>query len=324
LKRTTPRQVDDGAEIVGQTVNEAKKRSNVMFEIPEVRVGEPCACGSVTVFPLYTRLSGGVLDYVVAYEALAQGSVEVREVSEDGAVGTVLVANGGDQPVLFMDGEELVGAKQNRTVATSVLIAAGSRTRIPVCCIQRGRWAYSSRHFSSGSCCPPTLRRLLKEGDGRVAGTQTAVWQEIRRKHEVTGTRSEKENLSDALDVHRGSVEDLQLRLRYPQGTAGIAVALGDRLVSVDIFDRAETLEKMWDRLVQGVALDALEFPATARQAEAPEVAVRLYMMRNMRWSQVATVGIGEAYRAQDNDGTLGTALVMDGMPVHLSLSMPM
>ncbi len=299
------------------------------FEIPEVRGGEPCVRGGVAVFPLFTGLplfpGSSDCDYILAHEALAAGTVEVREVSEEGSVGTLLVDNGGQKPVLLIDGQELTGAKQNRAVFASVLIPAMSQTRFPVCCVQRKKWAYSfTRQFSAGSCCPPTLRRLLKQGHGRRADSQTAIWREIRRKHQATETPSEEENLSDALDVHRGAVEDLRAKLRYPKGAAGIAVALGGRLVSVDIFDKPSTLERLFDRLVQGLALDALELPATASQAEAPDISVRLYSMRNMKWRQVEpVVGLGESYRARDNDDTLATALVKDGTLVHLSMSVP-
>lgn len=42
-----------------------------------------------------------------------------------------------------------------------------------------------------------------------------------------------------------------------------------------------------------------------------------------MMWRQVAAVGLGEAYRGHGEDGTLATALVVDDVLLHLSLSMP-
>ena len=55
----------------------------------------------------------------------------------------------GDIRVLFLEGEELVGAKQNRILNTSVLLPARSKIKIPVSCVERGRWAYKSKHFGS-------------------------------------------------------------------------------------------------------------------------------------------------------------------------------
>jgi hypothetical protein len=228
---------------------------------------------------------------------------------------------------LFVEGEELTGAKQNRAVATSIMVAGGSQTRIPVCCIQRGKWGYSSRQFIPGSFCPPTLRHLLKRGgDGiAVVQRQQAVWQEVRRKHQATATRSEHENLSDMLETHRGRVDDLRCRLPYSQGASGIAVTLRGNIVAVDVFDKPVALEQLWDRLVQGIALDSLEFSELGCQADDIGEPVRLYKdtIRNTRWQRGKSVGLGEAYRATGDDDTLATALVMDGVPIHVSMSMP-
>jgi hypothetical protein len=159
-------------------------------------------------------------------------------------------------------------------------------------------------------------------GAGRSIG-QASLWQAIRRKHRATATRSERENLSDTLDTHRSRVEDLRRNLPYVEDSSGIAVAIGGQTVGIDIFDKPATLEKIWDRLVQGIAIDALEICMITRRTSGTDRSVKLYMSRVKRWRQVETVGLGEAYRAQDDDGTLATALVKDGTLLHLSLSMP-
>src|SRR5271165_5991343 len=133
-----------------------------MFSIPEIRIGKPCSFKSLTVFPLFGQ-SNGHVDYLLSDEALQNGVVKVEEVSEGGSVPDLLVENKGDVRVLFIEGEELVGAKQNRVLNTSVLIAAKSKVKIPVSCVEAGRWAYKSRHFgSSGSHSSSKLRSCLK------------------------------------------------------------------------------------------------------------------------------------------------------------------
>jgi hypothetical protein len=65
-------------------------------------------------------------------------------VSEGGDVPTLRLTSAADRPVLLLDGEELIGAKQNRVLNTTVLVAAHSRLTIPVSCVEQGRWAYKS------------------------------------------------------------------------------------------------------------------------------------------------------------------------------------
>src|ERR1700687_4860167 len=90
-----------------------------MFTFPGIRVGNSISHESLTVFPLFTEPHGQV-DYLLSDEAIQAGSVTVQEVSEGGSVPDLLVENSGDIRVLFLEGEELVGAKQNRILNTSV------------------------------------------------------------------------------------------------------------------------------------------------------------------------------------------------------------
>ena len=60
----------------------------------------------------------------------------------------LVVENPLDERVLLYDGEELVGAKQNRILNVSVLVEAKSALTIPVSCVEQGRWSHVSRRRS--------------------------------------------------------------------------------------------------------------------------------------------------------------------------------
>jgi hypothetical protein len=51
----------------------------------------------------------------------------VTEASEAGSVPFLKVANGADRPILLLDGEELISAKQNRILNTTALIAVRAK-----------------------------------------------------------------------------------------------------------------------------------------------------------------------------------------------------
>jgi hypothetical protein len=139
-----------------------------MPSLPEIRVGDPVCHDALAVFPLFTEPHNGI-PYVLSDEAIAAGTVTVTEVSEGGSVPNLLVDNQADILVLFLEGEEWRGAKQNRVLNTSVLVAAKSRTPIPVSCVEQGRWGYHSRHFASGSHSSSKLRHVLKKSVTRSA-----------------------------------------------------------------------------------------------------------------------------------------------------------
>ena len=294
---------------------------------PNVRVGEPVHCDGLSLFPLFSeRLSlfDEAPDYILAHEAIVSGPCVVQEVSEAGSVGELLVDNGGDRPVLFLEGAELRGAKQNRAINMTVMVAAGSQTSIPVCCVQRKRWSESCGRVHPGSHSPPSLRHLFKEawvpGRRRLGGSQPAVWAEIRRKHAKLNVSSHTEDMSEALESRREQLEQLQGRFGYPANANGIALVLGDYLICIDLLDKPSTLEKVWDRLQQGILLDLLEMRRTGQEATQADILTVLDRMRRLRWQEVEAVGLGEQYRARNN-GLLAAALCLGSVPIHISAS---
>ena len=116
--------------------------------LTKLTLGSPLSFKGLGVVPLL-RFDATDPDWLTSDEAIGGGLLEVTEVTEGGSVPTLRVVNKGDRAVFLLDREELLGAKQNRILNTSVLIAAGQTITIPVSCVEQGRWAYRSRAFTS-------------------------------------------------------------------------------------------------------------------------------------------------------------------------------
>jgi hypothetical protein len=146
--------------------------------------GAPVAHGALTVFHLLAgeRPEPGWLTLAEAGEA-----VTVEEVSEGGDVPTLHLTSAADRPVLVLDGEELIGAKQNRVLNTTVLVAAHSRLTIPGSCVEQGRWAYKSARFVAGDTSLYATVRALKaakvtaflRASGKHASDQGEIWEGV-------------------------------------------------------------------------------------------------------------------------------------------------
>src|SRR6266702_7617355 len=123
-----------------------------------ISLGQPMSFAGLALIPLYATEEPR-LEYIGLDEAVAHG-LAVTEVSDAGAVGTLFVSNPLDVNVLLYDGEELVGAKQNRILDRPVLVQAQSKTPVPVTCVERGRWDYRSERFTPAPrAAYPSLRR---------------------------------------------------------------------------------------------------------------------------------------------------------------------
>ena len=142
----------------------------------QVRTGEPQTSGRLIIYPLFSAMvKTGVdqqllfdqklethepLTYLLLEDALDLGSFKIDEISESGSVNTVIITNMTGMPVLILDGEEIIGAKQNRMVNATILVAADKATEIPVSCVERGRWRHDTDKFGKSDAFGySTLRR---------------------------------------------------------------------------------------------------------------------------------------------------------------------
>src|SRR6266566_1945890 len=114
-------------------------------EFSRVEIDRSSQFRNLTLFPLRRRsASVQPLDYMLLEDGIAQGRVRLTELHAGGSVPELRLENNADLPVLLVDGEELVGAKQNRVLNLTILAPAKHTTIIPVSCVEAGRWNMAS------------------------------------------------------------------------------------------------------------------------------------------------------------------------------------
>jgi hypothetical protein len=298
-----------------------------MSTLPDVRIGNPVRHESLAVFPLFSTAPASV-DYLLSGEAIQAGSVAVEEVSEGGSVPNLLVTNSSDSRVLFLEGEELRGAKQNRVLNTSVLVAAHSKTAIPVSCVEQGRWRYRSKQFApSDSHSSSKLRHILKKSAyssmkaGRgYSSDQSAVWSEVSRQMMSLHSSSDTEAMSDTFESNQVRLNEFREQLKYVDGACGVAVAVGKKVVAVDLFDRPETCGRVWDRLLSGVVMDALEESRSDEFAQMSDVEALIARLKSRDWEPAPAVGLGQEFRLDPDPATHASALVFEDSMLHGSV----
>jgi hypothetical protein len=282
------------------------------------------AAGRMQVFGLRWASPGG-LRYQTLDEALAAGTLEITEVGEGGSVPLLKLLNRGADPVFLMAGEQLVGAKQNRILNTSLLAAARGELTIPVSCVEAGRWRYQSPKFASpGTMSHGKLRRLLSRrvyesalrGRGAISH-QGEVWDEVGRKLGCLGSCSPSAALQQTYEDFRIRLDGLVRGLSLPAGCAGGVFAIGGRITGMDFFDQPVTLGKLWPKLVRAYALDALE----ERGAATPPLAcdsVRGWLQRlaDVPSHVSKSPGLGHDVRLR-SETIIGSCLVVEQCPIH-------
>ncbi len=269
-------------------------------------------------------------DYLLASEAIDAGMLTVTEVDESGTVPELLAVNNADRPILLLDGEELQGAKQNRILNTSVLLPPKSKTRIPVSCVEEGRWSHTSPTFKTGNYAPSSLRQR-KSRDvqfslracGRAESDQGAVWDNVAEHIEACAAPSPTRAMSDAMDTLAEVLGRYHEALPYPSGTCGVVAAVCGRFVAADAFDSPSTLEAVWARLVASYAVDAEAAKDKANKTfTAKAASVLLEHVAEQQCQAFNAVGLGDDLRF-DAEDVLGQILQVEDHLLHLSVFPP-
>lgn len=89
------------------------------------------------MFPLFADRPPS-LSYVAFANGFRDG-VTVKELGAGARVNDVVVHNPLEVPVLLYEGEEVLGAQQNRTFDASVLVGARCTLEVPVSCVEERR-----------------------------------------------------------------------------------------------------------------------------------------------------------------------------------------
>jgi hypothetical protein len=137
--------------------------------------------GNIAMVQVET-LEGEGFGFLTAASAMESGILEIREVRQEGTVNTLLAINHSAHHYLLTDMDLLKGAKQNRVVNTSVLIAPHSKQEVHVSCVERSRWSYNSPTFKPGPEILDARMRaakadsLKRDKEEEVEGTQSMIW----------------------------------------------------------------------------------------------------------------------------------------------------
>jgi hypothetical protein len=280
------------------------------------QLGQPQQAGGITMTPLFP-LRDPVCDYVSLDEALA-GGLDISEVDEAGDVGELAVRNPLDRGVLLYDGEELVGAKQNRILNVSVLLGAGSTARIPVSCVERGRWSWRDRRFrSAGHVAGPELRRrkaasLRTDALARGAA-QHEVWSSVDEQLALRHIASPTAANADIFASRQRETRDLAERFPLEPGQNGVLVSIAGQGWCLDAVSRPDVFAHVYPKLLAGYAYDAVEPSGASASAEL--VMETLGRCINRRGPSVA---LGDDIRIEGK-GVIGSGLEVDGELVQLS-----
>jgi len=296
--------------------------------LSRVTLGEPQQFRQLAIFPVFAP-NGREPNYLVLAEALQQKLVTLTETSQAGQVPKLKLANRAVVPVLLIEGEELIGSKQNRVLNTTVLAREQSEMIIPVTCTEAGRWHYSSPSFGhSGHLTPLRLRRSKStsvsaalQANLGYASDQGWVWNEIHCLEAASSVKSPSHALHDILKAKEADLAAYLDALQPVPGQKGLLVMIAGQVAGLDILASARVYRAMHGKFVRSYAFDAVlgeEQPAVEPARRESSTA---FFEESKRCTEETYPSVGRGADHRFAGGNIsGFALVDEGQVVHLNL----
>ncbi|HPW17725.1 MAG TPA: hypothetical protein PLP83_05035 [Candidatus Aminicenantes bacterium] len=304
----------------------------------EMELGAGQSFENMTVFGLLRARDGGP-EYITLREALERGAFTITEVSEGGSVPELMVANKGDVAVLILDGEELQGAKQNRILNTTILVAPKSTVKVPVSCVEQGRWSYRDRLFvESGNIMHREMRMLNVQKVSESLRTarqfrsdQGEIWGKVEELQAELAVPSVTAAMKDVYDAKGADLDGYLKSFSLAEGAKGILAFVDGRPAGLDFVSSEAAFATLFPKLVKSYAMEAML--ATERRKRgrgkgdagrapakpaADEARAFLKLAASCQEKRYESIGLGWSYRYQ-GPGVVGSALAFNDKVVHMA-----
>ena len=243
--------------------------------------GAPTAIANLGIYPVTSRSQVDVGPLVTLDDALAKKQADVRESSEGGKVDQLVIENKGATPIFVLAGTVVRGGKQDRQIGQDFIIEGNQTTPVDAFCVEHGRWTaqrngrITNGHFDSSAGLATSKVRAA----GQYKKSQTEVWSKVSSTNAAHGKHSASDTLTATLDDRAVANERAQLVLQIHRvldavsprdDLVGVAYAIDGEVQGARWFLHHAIFEMNRQKIVDGIALDAITAKAQAERERKP------------------------------------------------------
>ena len=296
--------------------------------LEQLKVGRKQSHKNLALYPLLSTYSLD-LEYLLLDEALNENLIEIVEKDSGGSVPELKVMNKSPKMILMLDGEELVGAKQNRIVNTTILIQGNSTVVIPVSCVEHGRWSYDSPRFHSKERMMSSNLRAMKseqvnysrKSSGEFRSDQSAIWDSIAEKSARMGAPSPTGAMAAIYDKERPSIDEYVQPFHLIDSQIGAVFMINGKVAGTDAFGKPETFSKVFKKLLESYALDAIDWYDPSQEFKALKSEVTKFQKAALaaEAERHPAVGLGTDFRLE-SERIVGFSLALDEQVIHVCI----
>jgi hypothetical protein len=277
-----------------------------------LELGEIGSYKNIAVAPLMA--AGSDLEYLTLEEAIGNG----LEVEETGNVPEIDFGNKTGKEVLIIEGESILGGGQNRMVENNIFMQRDFKGKVPVKCVQSGRWdpqSAPSGYRSSNRRTAPAVMKAAKIDQG-------AVWDNVGKLSASLHSISSSADYHEIVQNKQKDIDEFLKNFEYVDGSVGIVIAVqknGKRIYGTDIFDQSGTMRKHHKKIVESYVLEAMVEGGDLSLGEEA-FSEFLDSIDKCSFSERRAISLGVDSKI-DGGEVDGSSLVYEGRPLYVNMS---
>ncbi|MBF0520634.1 MAG: hypothetical protein HQK92_13035 [Nitrospirae bacterium] len=298
--------------------------------IKSLQLGNVTSYKNLTLYPLSSSINNNN-DYLTLEDAINSGKFLVTEINDSGSVPELKVLNLLNENVLIIDGEELVGAKQNRIVNASLIISKNSEQIIPVSCVEENRWEYKSKTFSASENYLYSSLRKKKScsilnnlrNNASYTSNQREIWADIEKKSNSQTKRKISKSMEAIYAAQKQELNNYEKAFNFEEGDYVGFIALVDgKIAGCDIFSSKTVFSKVFKKLLRSYILDCINtdgVEADFIKYDMDNIRKFIQKINKLKKEEYDSKGLGKDIRFI-NKNVSGYALVNDNEAVHVAV----
>ena len=308
---------------------------------------------NMEVIPVKVNNNGNN-DYLTLKRGIRAGFVEVTE-CEVSTVGAVLARNNADIPLVLIDGDEIVGAKQNRIMNRSLIIPPKTTMHVSVSCTEQGRWHYgrTRRDFVEGIDYVNRFENLdvsrehfedFDDGEEREnfecsdfaadfstrsaksdvlfenRDCQSTVWKSISDLEDKTSFKSRTSALNDNYEKHRHMQDEYLRHFKLEFAQSGAIFIINGQIKGFELFYNPIIYQDYHEKIFRSYIMEAITNTYSAHSSDVSYYVIEAFLREisssDFRCSE--NRGIGKHMNFANKYGT-GSILMDGGNLVHIN-----
>jgi hypothetical protein len=193
----------------------------------------------------------------------ANGNVSNRAVGDE--VNRLFIENTGNDTIFIMAGEVVKGGKQDRVIASDMVIPPHSAPiDLSVFCVEHGRWTYGGADASDGFTGHASVANTSVRKAAITAKDQSEVWEQVAVVTKANNATSSTGTLN-ALEKNEDYQKELkayEARFASLPSTApsviGVVAVTGDRVIGCDMFATPDLFRNAYPDLLKSYVSEAI------------------------------------------------------------------